>query len=369
MAGLAPCPDSFGFWNARSLLSNLSEFKDFLSSTRPLLFGICETWLRAPYTPSFPGYRTFRADRLGGVGGGLALLVRSSVSAIERQVRPFPGGVLEVMAVDVELPAGWGTVALFYNPCRHVTSAEFDFYFGLSSLPLLALGDFNARHRGWDPSLGRAASNSSGLSLHHSLLSFSTLSLSILSPPGLGSRIDPVTGAASTLDLCLGNGFFDRASVSLGPHMGSDHLPLLISFPSLPSIPSCPPRPRWRLVPGGWSSFSSSLATQPPPPLLTPADSVSSFTTALTTAASPSFPLVSRATPAPRCPWWTAECAAVVRAKRRAFYLWRRRPTPAHRTEFRRLNAVARRTLLSAKREAWLSFCSSLSFSSSDTQG
>ncbi|MPC47764.1 hypothetical protein E2C01_041521 [Portunus trituberculatus] len=77
-------------------------------------------------------------------------------------------------------------------------------YSPLIPSPTLIMGNSNARHDFWEPALPRSHGNRSGASL----LSFlaESDSLSLLTPPGLPTRIDPVSGNPSTLDMCLGNG-------------------------------------------------------------------------------------------------------------------------------------------------------------------
>ncbi|XP_050706946.1 uncharacterized protein LOC126992319 [Eriocheir sinensis] len=78
------------------------------------------------------------------------------------------------------------------------------------------MGDFNAHHTHWEPSLLAAQQNRSG----HSLVDFLTgsASFSLLTPPDLPTRIDPASGRASTLDLCLAVGALADTLVEVGSH-------------------------------------------------------------------------------------------------------------------------------------------------------
>ncbi|MPD05070.1 hypothetical protein E2C01_100793 [Portunus trituberculatus] len=86
--------------------------------------------------------------------------------------------------------------------------------------------------------------------------------------------------------------------------MGSDHLPVIIAFPSVPPPPPTSRRPRW--------SFNKGDL-----------------------------------------------------AKRLAFAAWRKNPTPSLRQRFHYLEAQCKSVILDEKCSAWASSCASLSFSTS----
>ena len=237
-------PSHFVFWNARSLYRKLPIFKTTLFSYSPLVVGVCETWLTEAYSPSFPNYASYRLDREPGeAGGGLLLLVHQSLPSCPLTITPFPGGKLEYLGVTVTFNSGPLNILLIYNPCLDVSLQEFNFLFSQLSSPALVMGDFNAHHDFWEPALPRSRRNRSGLSLS-SFLADST-SFSLLTPPGLPTRTDPVSGKSSTLDLCLGNGPLLFTTVTTGPYMGSDHLPVVFTFPLVSPHPPPSRRPRW----------------------------------------------------------------------------------------------------------------------------
>uniref|UniRef100_A0A0P4W6C6 Endonuclease/exonuclease/phosphatase domain-containing protein n=1 Tax=Scylla olivacea TaxID=85551 RepID=A0A0P4W6C6_SCYOL len=113
------------------------------------------------------------------------------------------------------------------------------------------MGNFNAYHNFWEPALPRSWRNYSGRSLLEFLVD--SVSFSLITS-GLSTRIDEVSGNPSTFDLCLGNGPLFHTTVTTGPYMGSDHLPVI--------FPSChchPPllshRPCWSFEKGDWDTF------------------------------------------------------------------------------------------------------------------
>ena len=358
-----PPPSHFIFWNARSLYRKLPIFKTTLSSYSPLVVGVCETWLTDAFSPSFPNYTSYRLDRgTGEAGGGLLLLTHQSLPSSPITFTPFPGGKLEYLGVTVTFNSGPLSILLIYNPCLDVTLQEYKHLFSQLPSPTLIMGDFNAHHDFWEPALPRSRRNRSGVSLA-AFLADST-SLSLLTPPGLPTRTDPVSGNSSTLDLCLGNGPLLLTTITTGPYMGSDHLPVIISFPTVPPPPPPSRRPRWSLKTGDMISFRTELNSQNPPDSLPPEDKIKYLTDILVTVGSHHFHLTSsHPSRSFRVPWWSRKCEAALQAKRHAFKAWRKSPNPPLRRRFHLLEARCKRVILDEKRSAWASFCASLSFS------
>ena len=358
---MAPMASKIVLWNARSLLRKSHEFKIYITDLLPLLACVCETWLLPTLTLSFPGYSVYRLDRFPGPGGGLLLLVHASLLNVPLSLTPYPGGVLEFLAIRVALPMGWCSILLCYNPCRDISTPEFSHLFAQLPPPALVLGDLNARHPLWDPHLPRGSINRSGLALHAALIS--ATSLSLLTPPGLPTRYDSTRGGASTLDLCLGGPPFDTATFTTGPYMGSDHVPVIIDL-NVPSLSPLPPsRNRWRFTDDGWATFTCAVSQPPDITDTQLPEAVASITTHILSAGRQAFCFGSCSPPnKPRVPWWSESCATVVQDRRSAWNAWRRRPSVALRQRYRRLDAICARTIIAAKRAAWASFCSSLSF-------
>lgn len=113
--------------------------------------GLCETWLLPHLTLTLPGYIIIREDRLRGWGGGV-LPVREELEHTEFKLPRWPGGCLEVAAARIVLRKGWLTVAVCYNPGGAGTYLELELYISLPPL-VLVMGDFNAHHLCWNPSL------------------------------------------------------------------------------------------------------------------------------------------------------------------------------------------------------------------------
>ena len=165
-----------------------------------------------------------------------------------------------MIAARVRLRRGWLTVAVCYNPGGAASYRDYEHYFFHLPPPVLIMGDFNAHHQHWDPTLLPTHRNTSGNTLHQVLMD--SLHLSLLSPPGLATRFHPHTAAPSVLDLFIGDPAFTTCTFSTGPYMGSDHLPYLATLPnaSPKQCPGC--LPRWNIT-SEWQKFEEAQRISP----------------------------------------------------------------------------------------------------------
>ena len=354
---------TFLLWNARSLLRKSQEFKTYLDDNLPSVVAVCETWLHPHLQFSLPGYTIARKDRDQGRGGGVLLAIRNTLTHTHF-TPPSHGGRLEVTAARIALRRGWLTVAVCYNPGGATSPQELQHYITHLPPPVLIMGNFNAHHQCWDPHLPFHHRNAMGNVLYRTLLDSSHLSL--LSPPGLLTRFDPHTGAASVLDLFLGDASLSSMEFKEGPYMGSDHIPIVATIQTITPQPSPGCLPRWNLRSSNWCRYSEALNAHPPIPDLPLGEAVQSFGQALLRAGRASFNLTTHRSPRrPGKPWWDDSCAQAVRARRQAWNQWRKTPTLQAGRHYRQLDAICAKTILRAKRRAWDSHTSSLSFSSS----
>ena len=97
-------------------------------------------------------------------------------------------------------------------------------------------GHGELHHGSWDPNLPLHHRHTPGNTLFQCIQNSPHLCL--LSPTGLATRADPYTGAASTLDLFIGDPGFSTITFSTGPYMGSDHLPILATPTNRYQIPT-----------------------------------------------------------------------------------------------------------------------------------
>ncbi|XP_045122669.1 uncharacterized protein LOC123511112 [Portunus trituberculatus] len=197
--------------------------------------------------------------------------------------------------------------------------------------------DFNAHPTCWEPDLPTHHHNTSGNAFFQALLNLTHVSF--LSPPGLATRFHPHTGAASVLDLFLGDPTFKDSTFCTGPYMGSDHLPLLASLPQVSPRPQPGCMPRWRLNSSGWTRYVAALPSSLDTQHLSLDEAATTIAGVLTEAGTAAFPLITRCRPRHLGKPWLAALTAA----------W---------------DAICAKTILKAKRNAWDLHCSTLSFRS-----
>ena len=120
----------------------------------------------------------------------------------------------------------------------------------------MIVGDFNGNHQLW--SLPHTQSNTTGKALADVLQNYQNISLN--SPSGLATYINPATGAQSVLDLCFSSAnLMSDVDIKIGPCLGSDHLPLLITVLTRPYIQTVTTRKRYKLTHVKWDEWSRGL--------------------------------------------------------------------------------------------------------------
>ncbi|KAA0200323.1 hypothetical protein HAZT_HAZT007261 [Hyalella azteca] len=255
-------------WNARGLMTKLSELKLFLSHPTPSVVCITETHLENWHSPRFPGYMIYRQDRADGYGG-LLILVSAHLQQRAADLEPIADGQMQTLAVDTAHMGSWSKILLFYNPCLPITQTEFEHYFShfpslglrISSVAILMpIIHFGAAH---------IPSQTGQESLFNAV---SKTPLLLPNTPGVPTRLDPHSGTGSVLDLFFGSSPYFPYSVSLGLDLGSDHTLLLKSTPQqtprIKSVPqwSLPQRTRTQ----EWDSWAVALSNRSIPQGNTP---------------------------------------------------------------------------------------------------
>lgn len=345
--------------NCNSLYARLTEVKLLLYSTRPKVLCLTETWVNDSYLPTFHGYVCYWWNRAAH-GGGLCILVHRTVSSRQVQLAPFPGGVLEVLAVELQLESGSPISVLnLYNPNAGVSHQEFTSYLDHFPGPFILTGDFNAHSPLLSSSCTR--SDTTGRSLELLFLSTPTV---LLNPVDFHTYIDRRSGRRGCLDLFL-------ASPDIAPYfvldrlhdVGSDHYPIRITSTLLVHTQLSQPVPRWKLSSAGLRDLSGHIL---PSSLVSPVSTsvaesdLSSRIVAAAqkcldqTSGKPHTRLVS--------PWWSDACRTAVSRRRCARRALESHPTPSRLIEYKRCSAVARHCVLQSKRAYKRQFLSSISF-------
>ena len=351
-------------WNARSLKSNLAEFKNFLSSHSPHVVCICEPWFTFYFDPKFTNYTLYRQDRLLGKGGGMLILVRKEISHNLLDLTLYQGSHMEVQAVQLFVNKCTYSILSCYNPSANVNIVpELDHYISQLSHKIIVCGDFNLRHQAWD---SRVSINTFYAKAFYNYILASPLIL--LTPKNLSTLFDVNSTKYSTLDLTLISASeLDQMHVKTMQPIGNDHLPLMLTVQLNFNIAPLQKRPKWRLPLDNeqWHLWQQELAHTTLPEITTAVvnDCLNTFTQTVHTVSEKQFGKTkSTVSPARHRPWWTAACSKQVALRKRARRFCERHPTQMNKILYKKQFANARRTIRTAKRAAWRKFTSNLTF-------
>lgn len=342
-------------WNARSLIANGQDFKKFVVSRKRVPDIVCvqETWLKPHLSFTLSGYVVIRRDREQGNGGGVATFIREGIGfKVNHLSREFESLVVEV----------WGTSGKFkiinmYNPCDKLSVEVLLTMAGPGQGKALWCGDFNAHSTLW----GSSVTDGNGLAVEEFLMEEGLVCLN----DGRATRFSMNSHTKSAIDLTLASS--DLAGLSTWDvvhftSLGSDHYPI---FCELGTEVVTEPRGylhRWNFDKADWNKFSELCELR----LLDWSMSGDlnkcneELCGILYRAAEESIPVKKFGGKKAAVPWWTLECSVAVRRRNTALRVVRKTLLSSDLIIYKQAQAVVRKTVKSAKREYWRSFCSSI---------
>lgn len=224
-------------WNARGLTkARLEEFNDFLSSSKLSIVLICETFWNNNYAVKFRSHNIINTNRAFRHGSGVAILINKSIPFTQLNI--INTEIIEAVGISIKSP-DLGTIDIIssYCPKGDCSKEEISTLIDRDNHFMIG-GDFNAHHESWSR---QTNPNKSGKSIYSALLQSPQATL--ITPHSLGTYINPSTCKTSTIDLMITTAdVASDASISLGPYLGSDHLPVItISTRLTPKDPIIPP--------------------------------------------------------------------------------------------------------------------------------
>jgi exonuclease III len=256
--------------------SRLEEFRVLLNQLNPELVFLSETHWSPLFNVKFKFYHVLKRDRLLHRGGGVALLIKKS---IQFSVKP-PINLNATEAIGATIFTNSGEVDCFsvYSPKGDCSPEDIHFFLSTTH-PFILAGDLNAHHHLWESS---PTENVAGKSIGNALIESPDTSL--ITPMDLGTRINPSSGKLSTIDLIITSPVLAlNSTIVLGPHCGSDHLPVITTLNANPIHLASRP-PTWIFDKTRWPQWNPC-------------------------AKSPKEP---------RRPWWNDDCQKAVASAKKA---------------------------------------------------
>lgn len=337
-------------WNANSLTAHIHEFKHFLDEIDHIPDVICiqETFLKPNLTFSLPGFSILRKDGQNG-RGGVAICVKSGITYSD----VFCYDDIEGMSVQIDTISGPLQIFNFYvSPSNNFDEAFFQQVFDHDNVCIC--GDFNAKSTLW----GSQKADTRGKSIENILTQTNMVVLNTGTPTRTHR-----TGA-SHIDLTFSSPRFSNLAnwEVLDTTCGSDHNLIKITYETYVHCDDMS-APKWLFGKADWPKFSSlcdSFLSETD--LEGDLDNVNEgISDAIIRAAEESIPQSSGKGRKRFARFWNDKCESAIKERDKA----RRKlkiDSPDHQfIEFKRLKAVARKTIKSEKRKSWRSYCSSLS--------
>ena len=353
-------------WNANGLKEDrLEELRGHLSVYNPSVVCLCETHWKPHLSPSFKSYNILRRDRITRGGGGVALLIHKSLRFSQTD---FPSTEnLETIGATISTQSGLVDVVSTYCPHGDCSEEELNDLIGSLKDDFILAGDFNAHHPLWER---HSRPNRCGRAIADALSDEPNLSL--ITPKDLGTREHPSTGHKSTIDLLLSSSALSLdAAIRIGPHIGSDHLPVHSEFFTVPLL-ACRGAARWNFhSDASWKNWNEELAavlaSSHFEAIEDPSIAYNTFASSIVSVSRKHFRL-SRPSISPEkepCrPWFNEDCKKAVAVFRKARAAWIAQPSMENLLAKKKADAIKKRVIKKERRKSWNEFTSNL-----DTRG
>ena len=348
-------------WNAQSITAHGDEFKKavFDASQKPDIICIQESWLKEHHKFNLKNYNVVRKDRSKDSdkkgGGGVLTCIRNGLAY---RVLDCESNQLEVLLVEIfQEDKSRVNIVNIYNPGLPIEKDEVSNILKNLNDNVIICGDLNGHNALW----GSKKNDANGNVIIDIINDFNLVCLN----DGSGTRIDRSTGKMSCLDLTLvsmkiaakctwvvGDDFWD-----------SDHLPITTSTHSCLVNNRRKSEPKWSVKKANWDKFQSNCIHEISlPDNNDPTDDIyEQFIAELTTAIDGAIPKTSavRQGKSP-VPWWTDKCSEAIRDKKRALNRLKRSSLPGDYINYKKVRAIARKTIKEAKKMGWQEFCTNI---------
>lgn len=187
---------------------------------------LCETWLKPNQNLNHPSFNIYRADRVNGVHGGVAVAVRKNIN--HSLLPSLKTKTIESIGITVQTSQGNITfVAVYFpgiEPPNRTASLFRDDIKNLLKIrnSYFICGDFNSKHRYWNCLRGNQAGNELyNLMTQHNF--------NIYHPPTPTNFPPQTRSSPSTIDLVLSNGLHNINQLTTQNKFASDHLPIIFT--------------------------------------------------------------------------------------------------------------------------------------------
>ena len=237
-------------WNICGYRAKYGELKKLLSDLSPACICLQETML-GNFNPKPPASYTLLLDnndqQMATPGHGLGILIHTSIPYTKLTLRTH----LQACAIQANLNQLITICNIYIGPQTRFSDQDIEDIISELPEPFLIVGDVNAKNALW----GDTITDNRGRDLEDVILNNNISILNTGSPTHL--HIQTGTFHAIDLSLCSPTLLTVTEWRTLEDLHGSDHFPIVISFPnqSLPDRPS-----RYNIKRANWADFYNSTS-------------------------------------------------------------------------------------------------------------
>ena len=349
------CHDKILQWNINGLKTRLPRIQALINEMQPKILALQEIKLNDNSPIFFRGFKIYKKLRPIAGGGGVCLAVHNQIPSTPLQLNT----TLEAVACKVYFKDFSINICnVYFNEPADVNYVSLKALVDSIPNPKLILGDVNAKHIAW----GSPENNDRGTLINNV---FSDKDLFILndgSPTYYNSFLD----LYSHLDItaCSDNISHKFDWEVYHSKLSSDHFPIFISYNLTGTYTSKPAK--WKFESANWANFKRQVSL---PTIIFDFNlAYNEIVENILNVSSNNIPQTStNFSPKYNCFWWNEACKVALKNAKRQERLVHRNHSPANVQEYRRLDAIATRTLLEAKSSNWKKFLSNVSKDTSNT--
>jgi len=345
-------------WNINGIFNNYNELALLIKDHSPDVLCLQETHLPQNFNficpKAYVGY-FYNFQHNTQAKQGIGVLIKKH---IPHEYKTVSSNLLcSFLELKVQNPIT--ILNLYIHPNQQFSSSDLVQLSSNINTPMLILGDFNS----WSPLWGSPQSNSRGKKIEHTLSMTSWMILNNGSPTHFSSH-----NSLTHVDLSLVSPqLYHNCSWTISNSLhGRDHFPITIQIISENRLNKTKPIPKYKTDLANWPIFATkceSLLGEHNQDSLNQA--VARLTKSIRGAANGSIPQTKIVVHRSSVPWWNADLQKLRTEKQQYWHNYRRCMSTDNLLRYKNANAVFKKSVLAAKRDAFEAFTSRISPSSS----
>lgn len=243
-------------WNCQSVYPKKIELVHHLLNNNIDIALLNETWLQNHHTLHLPSYTIYRADRLNGAHGGVAIVIKSNIK--HTVINNIHTQIIEQIGIKISTANGEITLFSCYFPGSNNLNKLNQFKADIVKLTTFTqhsyflIGDFNAKHNLWNNTRANAAGKI--------LYDINTRRNFVIHHPPTPTYYPTQARYThpSTIDIAITNNVHPISDITSTPALSSDHNPIEFSILSNKTVSVQKESLRYDLA--DWDKFKKNVS-------------------------------------------------------------------------------------------------------------